>query len=156
MNINATILGQAIAFLLFVLFCMKYVWPPIMAALEKRQKEIAESIASAEQAKKDLELARIAVSEKLALAKQEAKVMLEQAEQHRIRMLDEARVQAEQERKKIIAQAQEEIESERKHVYEKLRKQVAALAVSGAEKIIGRTVDEKLNADIIDNLVTEL
>ena len=123
MNLNATILGQAIAFVLFVLFCMKYVWPPLMAAIEKRQKEIADGLASAER---------------------------------RSQMLDEAKAEAEQERTKIVAQAQAEIEAERKRAREELRKQVAILAVAGAEKIIERSVDEAANSDIVDKLVAEL
>lgn len=78
MNINATILGQAIAFILFVAFCMKYVWPPIMAAIEKRQKEIAEGLASAERAKKDLDLAQANATDQLKKAKEDAQVIIEQ------------------------------------------------------------------------------
>ncbi len=134
MNLNATILGQAIAFVLFVLFCMKYVWPPLMAAIEKRQKEIADGLASAERAHKDLDLAKASATDQLKKAKAEA----------------------EQERTKIVAQAQAEIEAERKRAREELRKQVAILAVAGAEKIIERSVDEAANSDIVDKLVAEL
>ena len=136
MNLNATILGQAIAFVLFVLFCMKYVWPPLMAAIEKRQKEIADGLASAERAHKE--------------------VIIEQANKRRSQILDEAKAEAEQERTKIVAQAQAEIEAERKRAREELRKQVAILAVAGAEKIIERSVDEAANSDIVDKLVAEL
>ena len=134
MNMNATILGQAIAFILFVWFCMKYVWPPLMAAIEKRQKEIADGLASAERAKKDLDLAQANATDQLKKAKAEA----------------------EQERTKIVTQAQAEIEAERKRAREELRKQVAILAVAGAEKIIERSVDEAANSDIVDKLVAEL
>lgn len=79
MNLNATILGQAIAFVLFVLFCMKYVWPPLMAAIEKRQKEIADGLASAERAHKDLDLAKASATDQLKKAKAEAQVIIEQA-----------------------------------------------------------------------------
>ncbi len=100
MNLNATILGQAIAFVLFVLFCMKYVWPPLMAAIEKRQKEIADGLASAERAHKDLDLAKASATDQLKKAKAEAQVIIEQANKRRSQILDEAKAEAEQERLK--------------------------------------------------------
>ena len=154
MNMNATILGQAIAFVIFVWFCMKYVWPPLMAAIEKRQKEISDGLASAERAKKDLDLAQANATDQLKKAKAEAQVIIEQANKRRSQILDEAKAEAEQERTKIVAQAQAEIDAERKR--EELRKQVAILAVAGAEKIIERSVDEAANSDIVDKLVAEL
>lgn len=155
MNLNATILGQAIAFVLFVWFCMKYVWPPIMAAIEKRQKEIADGLASAERAK-DLDLAQANATDQLKTAKAEAQVIIEQANKRKAQIMDEAKAEAEQERNKIVAQAQAEIEAERKRAREELRKQVAMLAIAGAEKIIERSVDEAANSDIVDKLVAEL
>ena len=100
MNLNATILGQAIAFVLFVLFCMKYVWPPLMAAIEKRQKEIADGLASAERAHKDLDLAKASATDQLKKAKAEAQVIIEQANKRRSQILDEVKAEAEQERTK--------------------------------------------------------
>lgn len=156
MNLNATILGQAIAFILFVWFCMKYVWPPIMDAIEKRQKEIADGLSSAERAKKDLDLAQANATDQLKKAKADAQVIIEQANKRKAQIIDEAKVEAEQERNKIVAQAQAEIEAERKRAREELRKQVAMLAIAGAEKIIERSVDEAANSDIVDKLVAEL
>ena len=156
MNLNATILGQAIAFVLFVLFCMKYVWPPIMAAIEKRQKEIADGLSSAERAKKDLDLAQANATDQMKKAKAEASALIDQANKQRAQIIDEAKAEAEVERSKIIAQAQAEIDAERKRAREELRKQVAILAVAGAEKIIERSVDEAANRDIVDKLVAEL
>ncbi|RXK34586.1 F0F1 ATP synthase subunit B [Arsenophonus endosymbiont of Bemisia tabaci Asia II 3] len=156
MNLNATILGQAIAFVLFVLCCMKYVWPPIMAAIEKRQKEIADGLSSAERAKKNLDLAKADATERLRKAKAEAQIIIEQANKQRVQMITEAKVEAEAERNKIVAQAQIEIDAERKRAREELRKQVAMLAISGAEKIIERSVNVAANSDIVDKLVNEL
>lgn len=156
MNLNATILGQAIAFVLFVLFCMKYVWPPIMAAIEKRQKEIADGLSSAERAKKNLDLAKVDATERLRKAKAEAEIIIDQANKQRAQMIEEAKAEAETERNKIVAQAQIEIDAERKRAREELRKQVAMLAISGAEKIIERSVDVAANSDIVDKLVNEL
>ncbi len=112
MNMNATILGQAIAFVIFVWFCMKYVWPPLMAAIEKRQKEISDGLASAERAKKDLDLAQANATDQLKKAKAEAQVIIEQANKRRSQILDEAKAEAEQERTKIVAQAQAEIDAD--------------------------------------------
>ncbi|BET95097.1 MULTISPECIES: F0F1 ATP synthase subunit B [Xenorhabdus] len=156
MNINATILGQALAFVLFVLFCMKYVWPPIMAAIEKRQKEIADGLASAERAKKNLDLAQANATDQLKKAKADAQVIIEQANKQKAQIIDDAKAEAELERNRIVAQAHAEIEAERKRAREELRKQVAMLAIAGAEKIIERSVDEAANSDIVDKLVAEL
>ena len=156
MNPNATILGQAIAFVLFVWFCMKYVWPPIMAAIEKRQKEISEGLSSAERAKKELDLAQADATDQLKKAKAEAQVIIEQANKRKAQIVDEAKTEAEQERNKIVAQAKAEIDAERQRAREELRKQVGILAIAGAEKIIERSVDEAANSDIVDKLVAEL
>ncbi|EBS5739732.1 F0F1 ATP synthase subunit B, partial [Salmonella enterica subsp. enterica serovar Eastbourne] len=94
MNLNATILGQAIAFVLFVLFCMKYVWPPIMAAIEKRQKEIADGLSSAERAKKDLDLAQANATDQMKKAKAEASALIDQANKQRAQIIDEAKAEA--------------------------------------------------------------
>ncbi|MGC6389411.1 F0F1 ATP synthase subunit B [Ewingella sp. S1.OA.A_B6] len=156
MNLNATILGQAIAFVLFVLFCMKYVWPPIMAAIEKRQKEISEGLSSAERAKKELDLAQADATDQLKKAKAEAQVIIDQANKRKAQIVDEAKTEAEQERNKIVTQAKAEIDAERQRAREELRKQVGILAIAGAEKIIERSVDEAANSDIVDKLVAEL
>lgn len=156
MNLNATILGQAIAFILFVLFCMKFVWPPLIAAIEKRQKEIADGLASADLARKEVDIAQANATDQLNKARAEAQVIIEQANKRKAQILDEAKAEAEDERSRIVAQAQAEIEAETKRAREELRKQVALLALAGAERIIERTVDEAANSDIVDKLVAEL
>lgn len=156
MDINLTILGQTIAFILFVWFCMKFVWPPLMGAIEKRQKEIADGIASADRAKKDLDLAKSKSADQLKEAKQKAAEILEQANKRRAQIIDEANQDAMAEREKILAQARAEIEAERNRAKEELRRHVAALAVAGAEKILERQLDEAANSDIVDKLVAEL
>lgn len=156
MNLNATILGQAIAFVLFVLFCMKYVWPPLMVAIDKRQKEIADDLASAERTKKDLDIAQAKAIDHLKQAKVEAMAIIEKANKRKAQMIDEVKDEAEAERNKILAQAQAKIDAERKCAYEELRKQVAMLAIASAEKIIERSVDEAVNNDIVDKIIDEL
>ncbi|CAM3592621.1 ATP synthase subunit b [Vibrio aerogenes CECT 7868] len=156
MNINATLFGQAIAFAIFVLFCMKYVWTPLIAAIEERQKKIADGLSAAERAEKDLDLAKANASERMKEAKRTAAEVIEQANKRKLQIIDEARVEAEGEREKIIAQAAAEIESLRNRARDDLRKQVAALAVAGAEKILERSIDKEAHKDILDNITAKL
>lgn len=156
MNMNATLLGQAIAFFLFVVFCMKYVWPPIMEAIEERQKKIADGLAAADRAAKDLDLAQANASDQLKEAKRAASELIEQANKRKAQIVDEAKVEAQAEREKILAQGMAEIEAERNRARDELRKQVATLAVIGAEKIIGRSIDMEAQTDILNKLTAEL
>ncbi|MGL5798479.1 MAG: F0F1 ATP synthase subunit B [Plesiomonas sp.] len=156
MNINATLLGQAISFILFVWFCMKLVWPPLIAAIEERQNKIAEGLAASDRATKDLELVKAKSADQLKDAKVQAAAIIEQANKRKAMILDEARNEADLERQKIIEQGRAEIEAERKRTREELRKQVAVLAIAGAERILERSVDEAANSDIVDKLVAEL
>lgn len=156
MNINATLLGQAIAFAIFVWFCMKYVWPPLLDAIEARQKLIADGLTQAERAGKDLELAQAKATDKLKEAKVQAAEIIDQANKRRTQIVEEAKTEGEVERDKIIAQGEVSVEAERNRAREELRQQVALLAVAGAEKIIKRSIDKEANSDIIDKLVAEL
>lgn len=156
MNINATLIGESIAFIVFVIFCMKFVWPPIMAAIEDRQKTIADGLAASDRAAKDLELAQAKAAEQLKEAKAQAAEIIEAAKKREAQMIDEAAEKAQAEREKIIASGHAEIESERNRAKEELRKQVSTLAVAGAEKILERSIDESAHADILDKLVAEL
>ncbi|QSX33662.1 F0F1 ATP synthase subunit B [Shewanella avicenniae] len=156
MNINATLIGQTLAFFLFVWFCMKFVWPPLMSAIEERQKRIADGLANADRAAKDLELAREKASDQLKDAKATANEIIESANKRKAQIIDEAKAEADAERAKIIAQGKAEIEAERNRVKEELRQQVSALALAGAEKIIERSIDEAAQSDIIAKLVAEI
>lgn len=156
MNINATLLGQAIAFAMFVWFCMKYVWPPLLDAIEARQKIISDGLTQAERAGKDLELAKAKVTEQLQEAKSQAAEIIDQANKRRTQIVEEAKNEGEIERSKIIGQGEAEVEAERNRAREELRQQVAALVIAGAEKIIKRSIDKEANSDIIDKLVAEL
>ncbi|MGP1953094.1 MAG: F0F1 ATP synthase subunit B [Arsenophonus sp. ET-KM2-MAG3] len=156
MNINATIIGQAISFFFFVLFCMKYIWPHIMAVIEKRQKEIADNLSSAEQVKKNSELIKASAEEQLKKAKTKAQIIIEQANKQRVQMIKDAKIEAESERKRIVTKAQIEIDVMFKRSREELRKQVAMLVILGAEKIIERSINIAANNDIIDKLIKEL
>jgi F-type H+-transporting ATPase subunit b len=155
-NINATLLGQAISFTLFVLFCMKYVWPPLIAAIEERQKKIEDGLASADKAAKSLELASAKATDQLKEAKAQAAEIIDAANKRKSQIVDEAKNEAYAERVKILAQAEVEVAAERYRLKEELRKQVAGLAIAGAEKIIERSIDEAANSDIIDKIVAGL
>ncbi|QIM62018.1 F0F1 ATP synthase subunit B [Pasteurellaceae bacterium Orientalotternb1] len=156
MNLNATLIGQLIAFTLFVWFCMKFVWPPLIGAIESRQAKIADALASAEKAKQEQADTKVLVEQELAKAREEAQQIIDLATKRRNEILESVQAEAEAERAKIIEQGYAEVESERKRVQEELRQKVAALAVAGAEKIVGRSVDAAANNDIIDKLVAEL
>lgn len=156
MNINATLIGQMLSFAVFVWFCMKLVWPPLIKAIEERQKRIADGIEEAARAAKDLDLAQGKAKEQLRLAKQQATEIIEQANRRRNQIVEDAQVEARAERDKILAQGQVELEAERNRAREELRGQVATLAVAGAEQILKRSVDAQAHADILDKLASEL
>ena len=147
MEINATFLGQAVAFVIFVVLCMKYVWPPLMNALEKRQKEIADGLANAEKAKKNLELAKTNAAEALRQAKAEAQQIIDDANKQRSMILDRAAEEATNEKNRIVQAAKAEIEAERNKAREELRAEVIALAIAGAENS-----DHQLVKKIVDSL----
>ncbi len=156
MNLNATLIGQLIAFALFTWFCVKFVWPPIIKAIEERQSSIANALASAEAARKEQADTKALAEEEITKAKIQAQEIIDSANKRRNEVLDEVKAEAEALKAKIIEQGYAEVEAERKRVQEELRIKVASLAIAGAEKIVGRTVDEAANNDIIDKLVAEL
>jgi F-type H+-transporting ATPase subunit b len=155
-NINATLIGQAIAFAIFVWFCMKFVWPPLTIALAERQKKIAEGLNAADKAQRDLESAHAQVAEELKAAKAQAAVLIEQANKRANQMVEEAKAQAADEGQRQLAQARAQIEQEIATARDTLRAQVAALAVAGAEKILESQVDAKAHAGMLDKLAAEL
>lgn len=156
MNINLTIIGQAIAFFFFVLFCMKYVWPPLTTALEERKKKIAEGLDAAERAERDLKLAQEKAMDNLRESKEQAAAIIEQANKRANQIVDEAKEQAREEANRVKAAAEAEIEQEINQAKEALRAQVAALALAGAEKILEASVDEKAHAQLVEKLAAEL
>jgi F-type H+-transporting ATPase subunit b len=155
-NLNATLIGELIAFTVFVLFCMKYVWPPLNGAIEARQKKIEDGLAATDKAEQELEVARKQAAEQLKEAKAQAADIVEQAKKRAALIVDEETTRGQQEREKIIAQGHSEIESERSRVSEELRKQVATLSVVGAERILEREINQAAHSDIVEKLVAEL
>ncbi|MDO6427654.1 MULTISPECIES: F0F1 ATP synthase subunit B [Thalassotalea] len=156
MNVNITFVSEMIAFVVFVIFCMKFVWPPIIAAIETRQKTIADGLAASDRAAKDLALAQEKATAQLKEAKAQAADIIEAAKKREAQLIEDAAEKAQAEKEKILAAGHTEIESERNRAKEELRKQVAILAVAGAEKILERSIDAAAHSDILDKLVAEL
>ena len=156
MNINATLLAQLIMFVLFWWFTAKFVWTPIMAALDARKKQIADGLADAERAKQDLELAAKRSAEILREAKEKAGEIVSNGEKRASEIIEEAKGQARLEGDRIIAGARAEIDQEVFRAKEQLRTQVSAIALAGAGKILGREIDAKAHNDLLDKLVTEI
>jgi F-type H+-transporting ATPase subunit b len=156
MNFNATLIGQSITFIFFVWFCMKYVWPPIMNALEARKKQIADGLAMADRGKHELELAAKKAGDSLRDAKAQAGEVIAQAEKRAAQIIEEAKLAAKEEGDRQLAVAQANIAQETNRAREALREQVAALAVAGAEKILRREVNAQTHAELLGQLKAEL
>ena len=156
MNINLTIIGQIIAFFFFVVFCMKYVWPPITAALEERKKKIAEGLDAADRAERDLRAAQEKADADMQSSKEQSATIIEQANKRASQIVDEAKEAANAEADRIKTAAQADIEQEVNRAKENLRAQVAVLAIAGAEKILEATVDKAAHAKLVDKLAAEL
>ncbi|WP_049723044.1 F0F1 ATP synthase subunit B [Gilvimarinus polysaccharolyticus] len=156
MNLNLTIIGQSITFIVFVLICMKYIWPLIIAAMTERQAKIADGLAAADRANKDLELAQEKVMHALRDAKTEAAGILESANKRATQIVEEAKEQAREEGSRIKAATQAEVEQEVNRAKESLRSQVAVLAFTGAEKVLESSVDQSAHKDMIDKLAASL
>jgi F-type H+-transporting ATPase subunit b len=155
-NINLTLIGQMIAFVCFVMFCMKYVWPPILAAMAEREKKIADGLAAADRASHDLELAKEKAVERLKEARHEATGIIDAANKRGNQIVEEAKGAAVVEADRVKASAQAEIEQETNRAREHLRGQVAALSLAGAEKVLGAAIDQEAHADLVDKLAAEL
>ncbi|MES2911014.1 MAG: F0F1 ATP synthase subunit B [Pseudomonadota bacterium] len=156
MSINSTFFAQLVVFAILVLFTMKFVWPPIAAALDERARKIADGLAAADKAKSELSVANKRVEEELAKSRNESAARLAEAERRAQAMIEEAKAKATEEGSKIIAAAKVEAEQQTVKARETLRDQVAALAVKGAEQILRKEVNAGVHADLLGRLKTEL
>jgi F-type H+-transporting ATPase subunit b len=156
MNFNATLIGQTITFIVFVWFCMKYIWPPLMAALEERNARISEGLAAAQRGQQDLENAQAKVSDSLKDAKQQAQEIINQAQKRANEIVDEAKDSARDEADKIKVAASADIDQQVTAAREQLRKEVSVIAIAGAEQILKREVDAKVHAEVLDELVAQI
>nr|WP_285836101.1 MULTISPECIES: F0F1 ATP synthase subunit B [Larsenimonas] len=153
---NLTIIGQSIAFAVFVWFCMKYVWPPVTKALYERQKKIEDGLNAASHAEQKLEEANQQAEQTLRESRDEAAKILEQARTRSNQMIEEAREQARAEGERMVANARSEIEQEINRAKEDLRSQVSALAIAGAERVLESSVDEQSHREMLNKLAAEL
>ena len=156
MSFNLTLIAQAVAFALFIWFTVKFVWPPLLRAIESRQKTIADGLAAAEEGKRSLELSNKRADAEIKKARDRAAEVLAQAEKRAAQMIDEAKNAAKEEGNREKAAAKAEIEQQVTRAREQLRDQVASLAVAGAEKILRREVDAKAHADLLDSIKKQL
>jgi len=155
-NITLTLFAQSLTFLVFVWFCRRFIWPPLINAMRERQKTIADGLAASERAEKDLALAKEGAADQLRKAKEEARQIIEQARSRAVIMIEDAKndARAEGDRQKEAARA--EIDQDVNRAKEKLRAQVAALALTGAEKILQSSIDRTRHSELLEKLVAEL
>jgi F-type H+-transporting ATPase subunit b len=155
-DFNLTLIGQSLAMLLFVWFCMKYVWPLIMGAIEQRQTEIANGLAAAEQGQNSLSTAKVEVDKLIAAARDQARGIVDQANNRATGIVEQGKADGEAARKSQLEAARAEIVVELNRAREELRGQVARIAVAGAEKVLGREIDANAHRDLLGKLAAEL
>jgi len=156
MNFNATLIGQTISFAVFVWLCMKYIWPPLMAALDERNARISEGLAAAQRGQKELEEAQAKVGESITDAKQQAQEIINQAQKRANEIVDEAKEGAREEADRIKVAATADIDQQVNSAREHLRREVSGIALAGAEQILKREVDAKAHAAVLDDLVAQI
>ena len=156
MNFNATLIGQSITFFVFVWFCMKYVWPPIMHALAARKQQIADGLAAGERGKHEQELAQKRAAEVLHEAKRQAQEIIAKAEKRAAEIVDEAKNDAKTEGERILTAARAEIGQEVNRAKEGLRAQVVSIAIAGAGKVLEREIDANTHNDLLNKLAAQI
>lgn len=156
MNLNLTLLGQMIAFAMFVWFCMKYVWPPIISAMQAREQKIAEGLAAAERGMQQQEESQKQVEQELTKAKVQASEIINRAEKRHNEIVEEAKTNAASEGDKILKNAQAEVEREVNIAKEQLKNQVSELAIEGAQKILAKEVDASAHDKMLNELAAKL
>ena len=156
MNINLTLIGQTITFIIFVWFCMKFIWPPIMNALNERRKTISDGLAAAEEGQRERERGRSDADELIEQAKSQAQEIIARAEKRGSEVVAEAKTDARTEGERILTAARGDIDMEANRAKEELRLQVAQLALSGAEQILAREIDQKSHEQMLSELAERL
>jgi F-type H+-transporting ATPase subunit b len=155
-DINMTLIGQTIAMIVFVWFCMKFIWPPLLEAIEERQEKIAEGLAAADKGQESLEKAKVEAESIVDEARKQATSILDQANARANEIVADGKADGVKERDRQLAAAKAEIEQEANRAREELRGQVSAIAVASAEKILDREIDGKQHEDILGKLAAEL
>jgi F-type H+-transporting ATPase subunit b len=155
-SFNLTLIGQTIAMIFFVWFCMKYIWPFLTQAIEARQKEIAEGLAAAERGRNDLAQAKTEAEKMIAAAREQARGILDQATTRGNELVEAAKAEGEAEKGRRLEGARAEIEVAINKARDELRGQVAAIAIAGAERILAREIDTATHRDLLDRLASDL
>lgn len=156
MNINFTLIGQIISFSIFVWFCMKFVWPPIIAALDARREKIAKGLAAAEEAEVSLAQAQEKSEDLTKGARQKSMEIIAEAESRAKAMVEQAKEDAKTEGERQVHAAKAEIEQETQRAREELRAQLSSLVLRGASQVVDKEIDEKKHAQLIDELAKQL
>jgi len=156
MTLNLTLIGQSITFMVFVWFCWKFIWPPVINAMRERQKAIADGLASAERAERDLELAQDRATDQLREAKEEAQKIIDQARHQASQMIETAKSDARAEGERLKEAQMAELEQEVNRAKETLRGQVATLALVGAERVLGASIDAEKHNQLLEQLAADL
>lgn len=156
MNLNATLIVQTLVFLILGWITMKFIWPPLTAALNERQKKIADGLAAADKGEKSLVEAQANVAELVKDARVQATKIVDQASRRANEVIDEAKLSATAEGQRLVAAARAEVQLDQSRAREQLRKEVAALAVAGASKLLGREIDARAHADLLEKLAVEI
>jgi F-type H+-transporting ATPase subunit b len=156
MNINATLLGQTLAFVIFVAICWKYVWPPIIAIMEEREKRIADGLEAAKKADDSLAEAQLAFDQEMSKAKAEAAEILEKANSRASQIVSDATVKAEAEAEKILSSASKNIENDVNKAKEELRQKMSELIIDTSEKILGDEISPEKHQELLKKAASEL
>jgi F-type H+-transporting ATPase subunit b len=156
MNINATLILQSIAMMIFVWFCMKFLWPPLIKAMDERRERIAEGLAASDLAEKELEKAKVEVDAQIREARDKAGEIVDQANQRHSQILDQAKDDATAERGRQVSAAEADIAQAANQAREELRGSVARLAVLGASRILEKEVDADTHRELLDKLIAEI
>jgi len=155
-DFNLTLIGQTVAMIVFVWFCMKFVWPPLLEMIEARQKEIADGLAAAEKGRNSLDEAKGEVDRLISEARDQARTIVDQANARANSIVEEARSEGAAARQREVEAGIAQIELDKSRARDELRAQVAAIAVSGAEKVLGREIDASAHRELLDQLASEL
>ena len=156
MNINATLILQSIAMMIFVWFCMKFIWPPLLKAMDERRERIAEGLAASDKAEKELEAAKVVVEDQIREARDKAGEIVDQAQQRHTQIVDQAKEDAVAERNRQVSAAEADIVQSANQAREELRSAVANLAVLGASQILEKEVDADTHRELLDKLIAEI
>lgn len=153
MDINATLIGEAIAFAIMIALTVKFIWPPLIGAIEERQRKIADGLEAAEKARSELKDADVRIAEEVRKARQQASEIIDRAQQQGNQIIEQARAEALEEINRQKQMAQDEIAQMAQHAREQLREQVGSLALQGAEKIVQREIDPATHKALIEQLI---